>query len=287
MPSDMNVESSGARAAESYLLPITPPLDQGDSDLCWVYATLSMLETNYTVRHPGSQVALSRGALQRDEIADRFLRLIRGEPRNLDNGGLAVEALALIRQNGLLAEDNFHDVLDPDPIFRGIEQHLAHQADPAGRRKELDETLKTMLGAKPTTTYLDGDALSPAELARAVLGQERWVEFDLARDGVEGWGSPHDPDARPETRVMYVKLNRMIDLIHHSLARGEAVVWGSKDHALMIYGGDYAQDGTALSYWIKDSLAPYTYRADAETIHGKLNDVTVTVDEQSSRCRDC
>src|SRR5271166_7017990 len=155
MPSDMNVESSGARAAESYLLPITPPLDQGDSDLCWVYATLSMLETNYTVRHPGSQVALSRGALQRDEIADRFLRLIRGEPRNLENGGLAVEALALIRQNGLLAEDDFHHVLDdPDPIFSAIEQELARYADPAGRRKALDEALKTMFGAKPTTTHL-------------------------------------------------------------------------------------------------------------------------------------
>ena len=29
------------------------------------------------------------------------------------------------------------------------------------------------------------------------------------------------------------------------------------------------------------------YRADAETIHRKLNDVTVTVDEQPSRCRVC
>ena len=64
-------------------------------------------------------------------------------------------------------------------------------------------------------------------------------------------------------------------------------MWASKDHALMIYGGDYAQDGRPLSHWIKDSLAPYTYRADAETIHRKLNDVTVTVDEQSSRCRVC
>src|SRR5271166_2413052 len=115
MPADMNVEPGEGQVAESYLLPITPPLE-GDSDLCWVYATLSMLETNYMVRHPGSQIALSRGALERDAIADRLLRLIRGEPRNLDNGGLAVEALALIRQNGLLAEDDFYDVLDPDPI---------------------------------------------------------------------------------------------------------------------------------------------------------------------------
>ena len=279
MPTGMNVEPGEVQVAESYLLPITPPLDQGDSDLCWVYATLSMLETNYMVRHPGSQITLSRGALERDAIEDRFLRLIRGEPRNLENGGLAVEALALIRQNGLLAEGDFHHVLDdPDPIFSAIEQELARYADPAGRRKALDEALKTTFGAKPPTTHLDGDRLSPAEFARAVLGQEHWAEFDLARHGVEGWGPPHDPDARPETRVMYVKLDQMIDLIHRSLARGEAVVWGSEDHALMIYGGEYAKDGTPLSYWIKDSLAPYTYRAGAETIHRELNDVTVVVD---------
>ena len=79
---------------------------------------------------------------------------------------------------------------------------------------------------------------------------------------------------------MYVKLDQMIDFIHHSLARGEAVVWSSKDHAVMIYGGDYAKDGTPLCYWIKDSLAPYTYRAPAETIHRQLDDVTVVVGEQ-------
>ena len=283
MPANMDIRPAEGQVAESYLLPITPPLDQGESDLCWVYATLSMLETNYMVRHPGSQITLSRGALQRDAIADRFLRLIRGEPRHLDNGGLPVEALALIRQNGLLAEDDFHNVVDQeDPIFPAIEQKLARYADPADRRKALDEALKTMLGAKPGTTHLDGDALSPAELARAVLGQEQWVEFDLARDGIEGWGSSHDPDARPETRVMYVKLDQMIELIHRSLARGKAVVWGSdsEDHVLMIYGGDYAKDGTPLFYWIKDSLAPYTYRAPADTIHRQLDDVTVTVDKQ-------
>ncbi len=44
---------------------------------------------------------------------------------------------------------------------------------------------------------------------------------------------------------MYAKLDRMIDLIHHSLARRDSS--GSEDHALMIYGGDYAKDGTPLS----------------------------------------
>ena len=33
-----------------------------------------------------------------------------------------------------------------------------------------------------------------------------------------------------------------------------------------------------MSYLIKDSLAPYLYRQDAEAVHRSLNDVTVSSD---------
>jgi len=270
-------------AAERYALPISPPLDQGDSDLCWVFATLSMLETNYMVRHPGSRIELSRGALQFDSVADRFRRVIRGEAGRPEDGGLAVEAIALIRQNGILDQSDFHGVVDSEPIFSSIEQKLALLSSPTDKEKVLDRELKASFGVKRRTTHLDGEAESPEQLARTVLGGEEWTEFDLSRDGSEGWGPSHDPDARPETRVRYVTLDTMIDLIHQSLARGEAVVWGSVDHALLIYGGDYDQTGKPLSYLIKDSFPPYTYRAAAETIHGMLNDVTVTQPDSMAR----
>jgi hypothetical protein len=105
----------------------------------------------------------------------------------------------------------------------------------------------------------------------AVAGRE----FDLSPDGSEASGPSHDPDARPETRVKFVKLEVLIDLIHRSLARGQAVVWGSPDRALLIYGGDYDRDGKPLSYLIKDSFEPFTYRESADEIHKILHDVTV------------
>jgi hypothetical protein len=236
-----------------------------------------MLETNYIYSHPGSHIALSRGALQLDSIADRFARLIRGEAVRPEEGGLAVEALALIRQNGLLAQSDFHDTVDSDPIYSSIQAKLARYPDPDEKRKALDQELKASLGIMPQATHLDDKAVSPRQLAQAVLGGHQWVEFDLARDGSEDWGPSHDPDARPETRVKYVKLDVMIDLIHRSLAAGRAVVWGSADHALLIYGGEYDKDGKPLSYLIKDSFAPYTYRTSANELHGMLNDVTVAL----------
>jgi hypothetical protein len=238
----------GEEVAEHYVLPISPPLDQGDTGLCWVYAALSMLETNYIVRHPGSHIALSRGGLQRDAIADRIQRRLRGDPGGrLDDGGLAVEALALIRQNALLAEGDFHDIVDSDAIFSSVGDKLVRSADPIDMVRTVDEELKASLGVKPPTTHLDDRPVSPHELAEVVLGGHEFVEFDLARDGVERWGPSEDPDSRPETRVRYVPLDVMIDLIHQSLADGRAVVWGSTDHALLIYGGDYDKEGQPLS----------------------------------------
>ncbi len=76
-----------------------------------------MLETNYLAKHPGSKIALSRGALQRASIMDRFQREITGNSTHLEDGGLAVDALMLIRQNGLVGARDYHDIVDSDPVF--------------------------------------------------------------------------------------------------------------------------------------------------------------------------
>ena len=272
---DDRVARATSETEEHYALPITPPLDQGDSDLCWVFAALSMLETDYLARHPGSDIELSRGAVQLESIEDRFARHIRGEPDKLEDGGLAIEALHLIGQRGVVARSDFHGVVDSDPIFSSIEKKLSRAAGPEDKLKVVKSELKSSVGETPEVTHLDGHTLSPDALAGAMVGGHEWVEYDLSRDGAEGFGPSKDPDARPDTRVNYVSRDRLIELIHQSLARSRAVVAGTPDHAFVIYGADYASDGRPLSYLIKDSLAPFLYRESAEELHHDLNDVTV------------
>jgi hypothetical protein len=266
---------STQEVAESYALPITPPLHQGDTGLCWMYATLSMLETNYLVRHPGSRISLSRGAMQVEAVEDRLERLVRGESTRLPEGGLAVEAVALIRKDGIVAQPDFRDIVDSNPIAASIEKDIAAVSDRAAKEKALSEELHVKLGVVPEVTHLDGQVVSADQMAHSVTDGYEWTEFDLSPDGSESWGPSRDPDARPETRVKYVKLEVLVDLIHLSLARGQAVAWGSEDHAMLIYGGDYGKDGKPLSYLIKDSFEPFTYRESADEIHKILHDVTV------------
>ena len=261
-----------APAAESYKLPISPPRDQGESDTCWIFAALSMLETDYRVRHPGAHVEFSRGALQRFAIADRLRRLVAGEPKHLDDGGLAVEALDLIRRHGLWSDEDFDGLIESEPLYRKLEQALPALPDAAARLAAVEAALPPL----PAMTTLEGAPTTPQALAEAVMGGRVWREYDLSADGQERVGPSPDPDARPDTRVHFAPLSKLVSLIHASLKRGEAVAWGSTDHALLIFGADYDARGEPLSYWIKDSEPPYVYRAAADDIHKQLNDVTVT-----------
>lgn len=270
-------DPSAPSAHESYVLPITSPLDQGGSDLCWAYATLSMLETDYMVRHPGSHLTLSRGALQLESIADRARRAIQGTSSHFEDGGIAVDAIRLIQQGGLVAAGDFHDIVPSDPIFASLKRALATSPTADSRGALIERNLREWIGAIPARTHEDGSIVTPQQLAADVLDGRAWAEFDIAKDGKSGWRPSDDPDARPETRVDYVGLDKAIALIHQSLARGEAVVWGSTDdHALLIYGGEYER-GRPVSYLVKDSFAPYLYRASAASIHAILTDITVTV----------
>ena len=258
---------------ESYRLPISAPRDQGSSDLCWIFATLSLLETNYRVRHPGSMVEFSRGAVQRQAIVDRFRRAISGEKPYWADGGLAVEALALIRENGLVAQPDYHDFVDSAPIYANVSLKLAQLDDSAAKR----EAVEAALAPAPELTHLEGAAETPRALAQSVLGDSAWVEYDVAPDGGERVGPSKDPDARPDTLVHYAPLAKLVDLIHASLKRGEAVVWGNVDHAMLIYGADYSADGRAVAYWVKDSAPARAERMTADEVHGQLTDVTVSL----------
>jgi hypothetical protein len=268
--------SERAPVTESYKLPISPVRDQGDSDLCWVYATLSMLETNYLAKHPQSKIQLSRALVQRSSIADRFRRRITGNSDRLEDGGVAVDAVALIRQQGIVAEKDFHPVVDSDPVWEKVGYAISRAPSEADKLAALDSAVASQLGAAPEKTQLDGRELTPRQFAQAVLGDNVWAEYDVTRDGRGRIGPSLDPDARPGTQAHFIDLPTAVELIHRSLARGQAVVWSSNDdHALVIYGADYDAEGRPIDYWIKDSFAPYSYLAPAGKIHEQLTDVTV------------
>src|SRR5688572_20293400 len=66
------------RTYESIVLPVSRGFHQLQTQLCWSYAALNTLETNYLVKHPEAQLELSRRAMQYFTYEDRYTRKING-----------------------------------------------------------------------------------------------------------------------------------------------------------------------------------------------------------------
>ena len=71
------------------------------------------------------------------------------------------EALALVREFGLLDQGDFHDIVNSNPVFASIEERLTGEEDENAKRQALEEELESRLGALPDRTHLEGKAVTP------------------------------------------------------------------------------------------------------------------------------
>ena len=96
--------------------------------------------------------------------------------------------MALIRKDGMVAQPDFRDIIDLNPIAASIEKDLAAVSDRAAKEKALDEEVPAKLGTVPEVTHLDGQVVSADQMAHAVTDGYEWTEFDLSPDGSEVLG---------------------------------------------------------------------------------------------------
>jgi hypothetical protein len=254
----------------SIILPVSRGFKQKGSNLCWVFATLNALETNYLVRHPESHIELSRGSMQYLAMEDRFKNYILGYQDNMSEGGLEIEAINLIQKNGLVHFNDYHDYVS----WQISEIRAKIETTPQKQKMEVMQTaLSDYLGPLPAMTQIDGFPLDRFNLGTNILDQE-WVEL-YASEEMEGWFKEPDPDSRYNTDVYFTKKQNLIEAMKSSLLEGYAFTWGTSNHAMMIYGADFNEKGSAIAYYVKDTSEPYTYVADAETVHQIMLEVTV------------
>jgi hypothetical protein len=65
--------------------------------------------------------------------------------------------------------------------------------------------------------------------------------------------------------------------IHDALAAGFSVEITIGGHCTLIYGGDFAENGAARTYYIKDSYPGYFYTADPRAVLANLVEMTTAV----------
>ncbi len=266
-------EKQAPEAAETIRLPVSRGFDQGSTQLCWAYATLNALESNYRAAHPGSALELSRRTMQFLTMEDRWLRKIRQTEDYITERGVAVDALRLVVDNGLVAYSDYTDIDDPygdDGVGAAVDD--AH-GEPA-KIAALEDALATLYGVPPATTHLDATELTRDALQAAVLAGGDWESYAIARDGEEGYRTHPDPDARAGARSWFMPLAKVVARVHDALKSGHAVEITIGGHCILIYGAAYDAGGNPLTYFIKDSYPGYFYEADPARTMQNLIEMT-------------
>lgn len=246
-------------------LPVSRGFNQKRTALCWVYSALNMIETNYLYAHQGAQIELSRRFLQYYTMEDRFLRHIIGESTLISERGVSVDAISLIRLNGIVVFDDFLDVSDPYGDYY-IKRNVDAQIYFEDKINTLYFGLKKKYGLPPRETTFNSEDFSAIELANLLIGNYVFESYGISKDGFEGYGDHPDPDARNGTKSYFIGADKVHELIKNSLENGNAVEYSTRVHSLMIYGSNYDSEANPLVYFVKDSYPDYFYTISPEYI---------------------
>lgn len=259
--------------AEVVTLPVSRGFHQRGTSLCWAYATLSGLETRLRVAAPASTVELSRRAMQYLTMRDRWRLKIQGQASYIGERGVAVDAMRMIAESGLIAFADHTDITDPYGSF-DIAGAVLAAPDIEAKYRALDGGLARVYGMLPERTHFEGAEVTPAGLAARVVGELRWRSYAVAKDGVEGFRKHPDPDARPGVQAWFEPQAKLVARIRAALTGGEPVELTIGGHCVLIRGAAYDAQGNPLRYDIKDSYPDFFYEADPARIMRNLVEVT-------------
>lgn len=247
--------SSKSTVSSSLMLPTSPGYDQGGTGLCWMFAALNSLETNYLVNHRTSQIAMSRAVMQYVTMADRYIRKIRGEQDYIVDSGTVVDAIDLLRTPGAFGLKDYNEILMNVPKFAISGNDLASQIS------NLYASLDAYYGALPTFVHSidkSGPLLTPQALGAELTGSDHWVAYGSMENNKvskEGWAKHWDPDARPNTQAYFVPTSKFSHIVTEALSAGHAVGVSWCGHAEEIFGADFDPSGNPLRYHVKGSYS--------------------------------
>ncbi len=264
------------KAAEKYLLPVSRGFSQKGTELCWAYSTLSGLESNYLAKFPDRKLELSRRAMQIFTMEDRYRRYINGTEKFLSERGIALDALSLIRQNGLVAFDDYGDIVDPYGEFNFVVK-IAAALTLEGKLQTLLTGLNQKYGYPPLATHLESKQVSRGELTNAVLMNQIWQSFALQNGPTGGLGKHPDPDARAEAVSWFIPREEFAAKIKESLKADHSVEVTIGGHSILLYGAEYNEQGEPIVYYMKDSYPDYFYKSFPEKLHNSLLEISTAV----------
>lgn len=195
----------------------TPPPRQAAAGAEWVYALISLVESDRMAM--ADSVHLSTQSLVRAACLDAWLRG-NGHPSPLPPRGNAAAALRLMRQYGVFTYDAYPDTLPPHlpALLRALER--------ADSRAEADSLLNAAFGYLPPRVYLYGAVYTPQELAASVLEPDTYEAFMSDTRHTFFAPIPNSGDMAESRIVTHnLPLRALVDTAVATLRRGSSLIW--------------------------------------------------------------
>ncbi len=229
------------------LLRTTPVKQQGDSNLCWVYAMLATIETEHIMA--GDSVELSAAYLARMYIREQtMLRYGQARHEMKDMRGMAPMTLRLLNRYGAMPHNSYRPADDTDYLVtlrklqRMADHHRTQRRGLTSLGQEADRLLDDRIAPMPLFVYMLGCQYTPLEFAHSLVGRDEYVALTSFTHHPFGQRFPlESPDNRYQDEYLNVPLDSLCHYIIRALRGGHPVCWeGDTSEPLFDFSGGSA-----------------------------------------------
>lgn len=162
------------------LLKYTPVKDQGDSELCWVYAMLATIETEHLMQ--GDSVNLSPLFLARVDLEEQAQSsyLYQGiQPISMR--GIAGKTVSLMQKYGITHYQAFHKDVNFNVLARKIMTNIDNAVSKKTTLQVFMEEARAFMdkeiGILPKQVFMLGVEYTPLEFAHSVCREDEYQGY--------------------------------------------------------------------------------------------------------------
>jgi len=209
----------------------TPIKDQGRSQLCWIYAMLSTIETDRLSL--GDSVHLSPFFLIRNYLSEQTEKYYNHHGRtSLISRATALTAIRLLQQYGAMPYDSYHRgknvnfTVLTERISKLSQQAVNASWDFDRFKSMIDDNLDKSLGHAVPRVFMLGAEYTHQEFARSVCAPDEYIGYtSFTHHPFYSSFVLEIPDNRDESQYYNIPLKELVDNVCKAVGQGYAVCW--------------------------------------------------------------
>jgi len=220
-------------------LDATPVENQGQSNTCWSFSTLSFLESEM-LRMGKPKVNLSEMFVARKAYFDKAEKFVRMHGNvNFAAGGAFHDAAYIIKKYGIVPEEIYTGRVngeqtiahfEMDAVLRAMVDVIIKQQKPTDNwKKAVNGALDGYLGVIPENFQYNGKSYTPKSYAESLgLNMDNYAEItSFSHHPFYSKFVLEIPDNWAAEKINNIPLNDMMAVIDNAIMNGYTVAWGA------------------------------------------------------------